>query len=196
MNNQDTFYTIGHATRQMDEFVFLLKSQNISLLVDVRSVPRSRTNPDYNEDKLQEFLHPYDIEYIRIPELGGFRAKSKVIPPETNGYWTHNSFHSYADYAMGEEFDAGLKRLLMLGATRPSAIMCAEMLWWRCHRRIIADYLLSKGKKVYHIINETNIKPARLTPSALILLTGAISYPEANRTTSAVKPTQHLQPRL
>lgn len=181
MNSGHSFFTIGHATREIEEFGGILKGLNVALLADVRSVPRSRTNPEYNEDALPEALKSYGIEYIRIPELGGFRPKSKTVPPESNGFWTHNSFHSYADYATGEGFRKGLDILLKSGKNKSVAVMCAEMLWWRCHRRIIADYLIANGQKVFHIINENSIKPAELTSAARVTEEGIIFYPSKNQ---------------
>jgi uncharacterized protein (DUF488 family) len=111
-------------------------------------------------------LAPYQIGYERIADLGGLRGRSKMIPPDVNGFWENQSFHNYADYALSDQFEAGLDDLLSVSADRRTAIMCAEAVWWRCHRRIIADYLLERGRKVIHLMGEGRAEPARITPAA------------------------------
>ena len=115
---------------------------------------------------LGEELAPFQIGYERIAELGGLRGRSKHVAPDVNGFWENQSFHNYADYALSDEFARGLDRLTSLAAERPTAIMCAEAVWWRCHRRIIADYLLIRGWKVIHLMGEGRTEPAKLTPGA------------------------------
>ncbi len=160
-------YTIGHSTRTIPEFVELLKAGAVDLVVDIRSVPRSRTNPEFNLDALPEELALGHIGHAHIPELGGLRKKSKTIPPEVNGFWTNESFHNYADYALSAEFRLGLSRLLELSQGQRCAIMCSEAVWWRCHRRIVADYLLQRGRRVFHLMGRDRIQPARLTEVAV-----------------------------
>jgi uncharacterized protein (DUF488 family) len=145
----------------------LLRAGGVQSVVDIRSVPRSRTNPDYNLDVLPEALAPFQIDHIRIAELGGLRKRSKLIPPEINGFWVNPSFHNYADYALSEEFRRGLAELRSLASERRTAIMCAEAVWWRCHRRIVADYLLAEGDGVFHLMGENRVEPARMTEAAL-----------------------------
>ena len=135
-------------------------------MVDVRTVPRSRTNPQYNFDVLGDALAPWQIGYGRITELGCLRGRSHDVPPDVNGYWENQSFHNYADYALSPAFEHGLDRLIELAAEHPTAIMCAEAVWWRCHRRIIADYLLERGLPVVHLMGGNRSEPARLTPAA------------------------------
>ena len=135
-------------------------------MVDVRTVPRSRTNPQYNFDVLPDSLGEWQVGYRRIAELGGLRGRSQSVPPEVNGYWENRSFHNYADYALSDEFEGGLEQLMTLAADRPTAIMCAEAVWWRCHRRIIADYLLLRGRDVIHLMGEGRSEPAKMTPGA------------------------------
>ena len=159
-------FTIGHSTRSIDEFVGILRPAGVALVVDVRTVPRSRTNPQYNEDSLGENLAPWQIGYRRIAELGGLRGKSREVPAELNALWRNQSFHNYADHALSEAFDAGLEELLQVSAERPTAIMCSEALWWRCHRRIIADYLLLRGREVMHLMGNGRASPAAITPGA------------------------------
>jgi uncharacterized protein (DUF488 family) len=134
--------------------------------VDIRSVPRSRTNPQFNQETLPETLVPWQIGYRHIRELGGLRSRSKSIPPEVNGFWTNPSFHNFADYALSDAFRAGLSNLLELSETKCCAIMCSEAVWWRCHRRIVADYLLVAGWPVFHLMGAARIEPAALTPAA------------------------------
>lgn len=135
-------------------------------VIDVRTVPRSRTNPQYNADVLGEELAPWEVVYDRIAGLGGLRGKSRDVPPEVNGYWENQSFHNYADYALSPAFDSALDELITRAATVPTAIMCSEAVWWRCHRRIISDYLLSRGLTVLHLMGGGRIDPATLTPAA------------------------------
>lgn len=132
----------------------------------MRTVPRSRTNPQYNFDVLPDELGRWQISYRRIAELGGLRGKSKAIAPDVNGYWENQSFHNYADYALSEEFEGGLEELMSVPSDRRVAIMCAEAVWWRCHRRIIADYLLLHGREVIHLMGQGRDGPARMTPAA------------------------------
>jgi uncharacterized protein (DUF488 family) len=171
------FFTIGHSTRPVSEFVDLLESQQVRLVVDVRTIPRSRANPQYNGDVLAEALAQYQVRYERIAALGGLRGRKHDISPSVNAFWQNQSFHNYADYALSEEFRAGLARLRVLGHERRSAIMCAEAVWWRCHRRIIADYLLAAGETVFHILREDRIEPAHLTGAARPAPDMSLTYP-------------------
>lgn len=171
------FYTIGHSTRSVDEFVQMLHSAGITLVADVRSVPRSRTNPQYNRDVLPEALALSQIGYEHVAALGGLRGRERNVPPEVNAFWQNKSFHNYADYAIGDEFHAGLARLRALGRTQCCAIMCAEALWWRCHRRIIADYLLAEGDGVFHILGPGHVEAADMTKAARPDAPGILTYP-------------------
>lgn len=173
------FFTIGHSTRPIEEFVALASSADVRLIVDVRTVPRSARNPQYNADSLPATLAPFGLDYIHIRALGGLRGKIRDVSPDVNAAWQNQSFHNYADYAMGEAFHAGLAELRTLGHERRCAIMCAEAVWWRCHRRIITDYLLAAGDAVEHIMGEGKIEPATLTPGAEPRPDGTILYPAA-----------------
>ena len=166
-DDERPIYTVGHSTRTIEEFVELLRAAKVQRLVDVRSIPRSRTNPQYNFDSLPQTLSAWQISYTIIPELGGRRSRQKAVAPEVNCFWTNQSFHNYADYAMSAEFRAGLERLMALSLEAPCAIMCSEAVWWRCHRRIIADYLLLQGRTVCHIMGSGRIDPATRTPVAV-----------------------------
>jgi uncharacterized protein (DUF488 family) len=169
-------FTIGHSTRTLDAFVALLRVGGVAQVVDIRSVPRSRTNPHYNLDTLPDELARVQIAHTRIAELGGLRRKSRTIPPEVNGFWINRSFHNYADHALSGEFRAGLLRLLELAGERPVAIMCSEAVWWRCHRRIVADYLLWNGRTVFHLMGTSGVEPAALTAAARAW-DGGLAYP-------------------
>jgi uncharacterized protein (DUF488 family) len=160
------FYTIGHGTRPIGDFVDLLREAGVSLLADVRTVPRSRTNPQYNSDVLPRSLEPLGIGYEHMAALGGLRGRVREVAPEVNAFWENESFHNYADYAMGERFRAGLVHLREIGTTQRCAIMCAETVWWRCHRRIITDYLLAAGESVFHILAPGKIEAAVISEAA------------------------------
>ncbi len=170
-------FTIGHSTRSIPDFVDLLRAGQVQRVVDIRTVPRSRTNPQFNADSLPDALAPYQIEHMRIAELGGLRKKSDV-PETVNAFWDNKSFHNYADYALSETFRSGLTQLQDVSARQRTAIMCAEAVWWRCHRRIVADYLLVAGREVYHLMAETAVTPAKLTASAVRCEDG-LHYPRA-----------------
>jgi uncharacterized protein (DUF488 family) len=159
-------FTVGHSTRTIPEFVELLQAGDVRLVVDIRRIPRSRTNPQYNEDTLPDALAPYQIDTMRLEALGGLRKKS-AVPPEVNGFWTNASFHNYADYALSEEFGAGFAKLLEVSAQKRTAVMCSETLWWRCHRRIVADYLINAGRTVYHLMGKHDVDPAKVTEGAV-----------------------------
>jgi len=171
------FYTIGHSTRSIDEIADLLCSAEVTLVADVRTVPRSRANPQYNRDVLPQALATFRIGYEHIAALGGLRGRKREVPPSVNAFWQNESFHNYADYAMGDSFRAGLARLRELGHAQRCAIMCAEAPWWRCHRRIIADYLLSTDETVFHIVGARNIQVARMTDVAQRHSSGILTYP-------------------
>ncbi len=171
------FFTIGHSTRSISEFAELLQSAEIRLVVDVRTIPRSRTNPQFNGDALPATLAEFDIDYAHIAALGGLRGKKRDVPPGVNAFWQNTSFHNYADYAMGEAFRAGLVELRGLGHAKRCAIMCAEAVWWRCHRRIITDYLIAAGETVFHILGKDQIKPALMTSAGTPGPAGTLTYP-------------------
>jgi len=174
---RNPFFTIGHSTRPIATFVDLLKESDIRLVIDVRTVPRSRTNPQYNADVLPRSLMESQIGYEHIAALGGLRGRTSDVPPQVNGFWENQSFHNYADYAMSESFRAGLARLRELGHARRCAIMCAEAVWWRCHRRIIADYLMSAGEAVFHILAPHHVEEAHMTDAAKLNSAGTLTYP-------------------
>jgi uncharacterized protein (DUF488 family) len=161
-------FTVGHSTRSIAEFAELLRCGPVETVVDVRTVPRSRRNPQYNEDALGEELGRYQLGYTGIAGLGGLRSRAHAVPPEVNAFWQNQSFHNYADYALSDQFGGALAELQHLSATRRCAIMCAEAVWWRCHRRIITDYLLARGREVFHLMGNDRVEPAKLTPVARV----------------------------
>ncbi|MEO8876478.1 MAG: DUF488 domain-containing protein [Polyangiaceae bacterium] len=159
-------YTIGHSTRTFDELVEVLKAWDVTRLIDIRTFTRSRTNPQFNAAALARRLPKHSIAYEVMAELGGRRPKSKSVAPERNAGWRVQSFHNYADYAESSDFACGLTRLLERTAGETCAIMCAEAVWWRCHRRIVTDYALTRGVKVQHLFTTTKAERATRTPFA------------------------------
>ena len=142
----------------------------------MRTIPRSRTNPQYNTDVLPEALAARGVSYEHLAALGGLRGKRKDRPQSPNTFWENSSFRNYADYAGTEAFRHGLETLRELGHRQTAAIMCAEAVWWRCHRRIIADYLIAAGEEVFHIMAPGKTEPARLTPAAQPMPDGSLLY--------------------
>jgi len=172
-----TVFTIGHSTRTLAELIALLREVGVTQLVDVRSIPRSRAMPQFNKDTLPDALAAAGIGYRHLGALGGRRYRRKSAPPSRNAYWRVKAFRDYADYAETAEFRAGLDTLLALAARDRCAIMCAEAVWWRCHRRIIADYLLAGGTRVAHIMGLNHVVAATLTPGVRALADGTLCYP-------------------
>ena len=172
-----TIWTVGHSTRSVDELIRLLGQAGICLLVDIRSVPRSRTNPQFNQNELPESLAAAAIGYHHLPDLGGLRGRRKDAPLSPNTLWRNQSFRNYADYAAVDPgFRRGLDELIALARNQRTAIMCAEAVWWRCHRRIVSDYLLASGVTVCHILGIDHIEPAVLTSGGMLQADGAILY--------------------
>ncbi len=170
-------YTIGHSTRTIPEFVTLLRQVAVEWVVDVRSIPRSRTNPQFNLDTLPGSLGAVGISYSHSPALGGRRHRPRGAPPSPNTLWRNQSFRNYADYAQTDGFRGGLDELRALSSGHCCALMCAEAVWWRCHRRIIADYLLAEGVPVAHIMGDADVRAATLTVGARRLPGGLLVYP-------------------
>lgn len=157
--------TAGHSTRPIGEFLGLLRAHGVELVADVRTVPRSRRNPQFNREALPASLAAEGIEYLHMPELGGLRRPRK---DSINSAWRNESFRGYADYMQTPEFAAALARLIELGSGRRVAVMCAEAVPWRCHRSLIADALAARGIEVRHIMSETQARPHEVTPFARI----------------------------
>jgi uncharacterized protein (DUF488 family) len=170
------FFTVGHSTRPIEEFVALLTNAEVRLVVDVRTVPRSRTTPQFNRDALPASLAAQGIAYEHFGVLGGLRGKQPGVNSDVNAFWKNASFHNYADYALSEEFRSGIENLRTLGHRARLTVMCAESLWWRCHRRIIADYLIAAGEEVFHILGAGHVEKAHLTPEARVEPDGRLTY--------------------
>ena len=169
-----TVFTIGHSTHPSGEFIALLQQVRVDLVVDVRSFPRSRTNPQFNSDTLPAALAPVGINYVHLAALGGRRGRHSA--DAVNTMWRNDAFRNYADYAMTPAFRAGLQQLMALSARQVCALMCSEAVWWRCHRRIITDYLLAQGQPVAHIMGPGKIDAATLTPGARPQPDGTVLY--------------------
>lgn len=177
MTDHPALATIGHSNRDPGEFIAMLRAAGIGLLVDVRAFPASRHNPAYNAGRLAPELAAASIGYRHCRALGGRRGRQAGVDPRVNALWRVVSFHNYADYALGESFTAALAELRRCAAEQPVALMCAEALWWRCHRRIIADHLLLAGCQVTHLMAPGHSEPARLTPGACRDGQGRVVYP-------------------
>jgi uncharacterized protein (DUF488 family) len=174
ISGSDTVFTIGHGTRTIDEFAAALRSFEVSLVADVRTIPRSRHNPQYNMDVLPGSLAGYGVDYFHASGLGGLR---KVRHDSPNTGWRNASFRGFADYMQTPEFESGLTDLIARASIRKTVLMCAETLPWRCHRSLIADGLLLRGLTVLHIFKEGSAKGHALTPWARVEGT-RITYPE------------------
>ncbi len=173
-----TIFTIGHSTRAFDTLVAALKSAGADCVADVRRFPHSRRHPQFNAEALARALPEVGVLYCPMPELGGRRTRqSEGI--SSNTLWREAAFRNYADYAETAEFRAALASLIALGREHTVAIMCAEAVWWRCHRRIIADYLIAAGESVVHILDVGKTEPARLTEGAALRGDGSIRYAAA-----------------
>jgi len=171
------FFTIGHSNRSLEEFIGLLSGAEIGLVADIRTIPKSRANPQFNKDTLPGALAAFRISYEHMAALGGLRGKAKTIQRDVNAFWANESFHNYADYALSGEFHAGLDHLIERGRKLRCVIMCSEAVWWRCHRRIVADYLIARGETVFHMMGQGRLESARLTEGAVIQPGGTIVYP-------------------
>lgn len=167
-------FTIGHSTHEIEDFIVMLKNQKIELLVDVRSLPGSNHFPQFNKEALKVSLNQSGIEYLLLPELGGRRPKRK---DSINTAWRNASFRNYADYMGTEEFQTGVEKLMQLAMKQITCIMCAEAVWWRCHRSMIADYLKWKGWIVLHILSEKKVEEHPFTSPAK-LCEGQLCYTE------------------
>lgn len=170
-------FTIGHSSCTLAAFVALLRQVGVDLVVDIRSLPRSRANPQFDIGVLPESLTAQGIEYRHLPALGGRRHRIAGSLPSTNLLWREPSFRNYADYAETEPFRDGMDELLRLARDHRVALMCAEAVWWRCHRRIVADFVLARGVRVEHILGLGHVTPAVLTPGAVVKADRTVAYP-------------------
>jgi uncharacterized protein (DUF488 family) len=174
-----TVYTIGHSTRSEEEVLALLRDPDVRLVADVRAFPSSRRHPQFNRAALTEWLGAAGIRYAHMPGLGGRRVPR---PGSPNGGWRETAFQGYADYMQSGEFQRALDDLEAAARERTTAIMCAEAVWWRCHRRLIADALVVRGWRVEHLgIGESRVVH-ELTEFAVVDSSGAITYPPRQAT--------------
>jgi uncharacterized protein (DUF488 family) len=179
-----TIWTIGHSTRPVEELLGLLGAHEIGLLVDVRTVPRSRFNPQFNSDTLAHSLSNAGLQYRHLPELGGLRKPKK---DSVNVGWRNESFRGYADYMQTEEFRKALETLMAESRSHHTVIMCAEAVPWRCHRSLIADTLTIRGWTVQHIVNPKEVRIHSLTSFA-VEQDGILTYPRNSQDTSTALP--------
>jgi uncharacterized protein (DUF488 family) len=169
-------FTVGHSTRSIEEFVELLKINVVERLIDVRTVPHSRHNPQFEQTALKKSLPGYDVEYMYMKELGGLRPKAKN---SANMGWHNESFRNYADYMQTEAFAEGIEKLIKFASQKPTAIMCAEAVPWRCHRSLIGDALLVRNVRVCDIMSKTSTKDHTLT-SLAVSEGKKLTYPSDN----------------
>jgi uncharacterized protein (DUF488 family) len=173
-------FTIGHSTRTLEEFVELLGVYDVTLLVDVRTVPHSRHNPQFNKETLPSSIKPYGVRYIHMPEIGGLRHPKH---DSVNTAWKNSGFRGYADYMQTQEFTDNLLKIISLGRENQLALMCAEALPWRCHRNLISDALVVRHIKVEHIISKESTIKHQLTEFVHVEGT-RITYPLYTKETS------------
>lgn len=174
-----TIYTVGHSTRSAEDFLALLEEAGVSLVADVRAYPSSRRHPQFNRDSLAARLEAASIGYRHMPGLGGRRAP---VPGSRNGGWREAAFQGYADHMASEEFRRALSELEAAARETPTAIMCAEAVWWRCHRRLIADALVARGWRVEHLGIGEGRAVHELPPFAVVEPDGTVTYPPAQAT--------------
>ena len=174
-------FTVGHSNLEFDEFALMLEAAGVQSLIDVRKLTGSRKYPWFNDDSLAEHLPARGIAYGKSAGLAGRRNVSKTVPFDVNANWQNRSFHNYADHALGQEFADALAELRRHAAETPTAIMCSEAVWWRCHRRIIADHLLARGDEVEHIMglrsDGAQISEAKLNHGAVVGKDLLVRYP-------------------
>ncbi len=171
-----TFFTIGHSTRDLAAFIAALEAAGVDTVADIRRFPMSRRHPHFNREALAPALTAAGIAYRHFPDLGGRRAKRADGALSPHLLWREPAFRNFADYAETAEFRAAFAALAALAKSGTPAIMCAEAVWWRCHRRIVADYLIAAGFAVEHIFDEKKREPAKLTPGARPRGDGTLLY--------------------
>ena len=169
--------TVGHSNRELNEFIDLLTDTGTEAVVDVRKLPGSNKTPWFNADTLETDLAEAGIDLRRLEGLTGRRPVSRTVPFTVNAWWQNRSFHNYADHCLSSAFRADLETLIGWSTEARCAIMCSEAVWWRCHRRIIADQLLARDLPVAHILGEGHIDRAKLSEGARIEADGTVTYP-------------------
>lgn len=170
------FLTVGHSNLEFGDFLDMLHGAGVDAIVDVRRLPGSRKYPWFDRENLAPALREAGIGYRHAVALTGRRPRQRDVPAEVNGFWENRSFHNYADYALSGEFQEGLAELRTGDAARP-ALLCAEAVWWRCHRRLIADHLLARGETVLHLMGPGRLTPAKLNEGAEVGADGTLTYP-------------------
>ena len=173
------FLTIGHSNHSLEEYTKLLLDNAAEAVVDVRKVPGSNANPQFNADTLADDLAESGIELRRLVGLTGRRPVNHEIDFEVNGWWKNRSFHNYADHALSAEFRHDFDQLLEWGAKQRCVLMCSEAVWWRCHRHIIADHLLAHDVPVTHITGKNQVTAAKLSGGAVVAKDSTLTYPAA-----------------
>jgi uncharacterized protein (DUF488 family) len=173
MAGPNTIYTVGHSTLPADRFLSLIAAHGVTQVADVRTVPKSRRHPQFAKEALEAFLREHGVGYRHFPALGGLRKPRKN---SVNTAWRHENFRGYADHMETPEFLQGLEALLDFGAENPTTIMCAEAVWWQCHRQLLADAVLARGVPVWHILPSGDAKPHRLSEFARVI-DGRVGYP-------------------
>jgi uncharacterized protein (DUF488 family) len=171
------FATIGHSNRSVETVIGMLREARIKLLIDVRTFPKSRNFPGFNGDSFSEVLADHQMGYLHMPALGGRRPKQPNVDEPLNAFWRVRGFHNYADYALSPTFQNAFHELVELGRHRSVALMCSEAVWWRCHRRIITDYLLLNGHEVRHLMAPGRVDMAEPSEGARLQKDGTLFYP-------------------
>jgi uncharacterized protein (DUF488 family) len=171
-----TIFTVGHSNHSFEEFISLLEAYEIRIVADIRSFPGSRKFPHFNRADLEASLPEYGVEYLWIPKLGGRRSIRKGFESPNIGL-TSPGFRAYADYMATEEFPDGVNELLSAALRSRTAYMCAEALYWRCHRRLLSDYLTAQGIEVLHIMGPKNLVAHKLSKEAVLTAEGGVIYP-------------------
>ena len=174
------FLTIGHSNHSLEEFIDLLVANSAEVVVDVRKLPGSNKNPWFNADTLVDSLADVGVELRRLDGLTGRRPVSKEIEFDVNGWWKNRSFHNYADHALSQEFRQDFDQLVEWGEKSRCVLMCSEAVWWRCHRRIIADNLLAHDLAVDHVLGKNQVSTAELSGGAVVGQDGTVTYPAGN----------------
>lgn len=175
----EPIFTIGHSTRTFAEFADLLRDSGVQLIVDVRKLPGSNRYPQFDQDRISASLGDAGVGYRYAQALTGRRTVSTEVPFEVNAWWKNRSFHNYADHAMSDDFRSALSELREWARTSRIAVMCSEAVWWRCHRRIIADHLISHNETVRHIIGPGHVDTAQLSAGGVVGPAGTVTYPAA-----------------
>lgn len=183
-----TVFTIGHSNRDADTVIAMLRAADVDMLADVRAFPRSRSNPAFNIDTFPDLLDQHDIAYRHFDKLGGRRKRQDDVNPALNGYWRVQSFHNYADYALSSEYKSAIANVERFANDFRVALMCSEAVWWRCHRRIIADHLMACGHEVIHLVAPERREGAEMTEGAIIRQSDEVVYPSSDYRNEQIEP--------